>query len=520
MRPLGLLVFLAGLCEASRLFIKPENAVSYTDSRTPYPLNFTESQFANALGTSYWTATFLTASDHHQYLIVSHALVSFLGDEKPDLTARYSVLDMTDASRLLIEYPSFGFKALADDSVSTIQAWGEGPDFGFNFTFNATTRALCRQEIGNIDNEHCRKDILDAQNLGIDAFAINFDQYAWWSNGTVDRLFDNADELGFKIFFSFDMSGSYFSSPDQYAAYLDDHLSRESYYTYNGRVIPSFYQSTPSSTFFDKYPELDGMLNWNSWPQIAEGKIIVSTDDDKTYQQAAKNSGKLFMMGLSPLQFKHFDPNNNWYRIGEQNLEYRFGQVLEVQPDMLEIQTWNDAGESHYMGNIWPEAMDGDAIPAYTDGYDHTGYWEVLPSFIQAWKRGDTTTEKMVPTNGARAQGVFWHHTLLTTADCSSDGLGKPDGINNAENVVTGVILVAEGQTGLTVSALSGSAQLGTKDLVPGFNRFTFTDMTTGTVSVRVLSGDGVLAERPGPLQVLGSSSVCNYNYQVVGLSA
>ncbi|KAK7426687.1 hypothetical protein QQZ08_006865 [Neonectria magnoliae] len=179
-----------------------------------------------------------------------------------------------------------------------------------------------------------------------------------------DRLFDNADELGFKIFFSFDMSGSYFSSPDQYAAYLDDHLSRESYFTYNDvpfvstfggesvssdqwknlrnavgdiLIVPSFYQSTPSSTFFDKYPELDGMFNWNSWPQIAEGKVIVSTDDDKTYQQAAKNSGKLFMMGLSPLQFKHFDPNNNWYRRGEQNREYRFGQVLEVQPDMLEI---------------------------------------------------------------------------------------------------------------------------------------------------------------------------------------
>ncbi|KPM35510.1 hypothetical protein AK830_g11060 [Neonectria ditissima] len=401
--------------------------------------------------------------------------------------------------------------------------------------------------IGNIDNEHCRKDILDAQSLGIDAFAINFDQYAWWSNGTVDRLFDNADELGFKIFFSFDMSGSYFGSPDQYAKYLDDHLSRDSYYTYNDvplvstfggesvssdqwkdlrntvgdiLIVPAFYQSTPSSTFFDNYPELDGVFNWNSWPQIAEGKVAVSTKDDKTYQEAAKKSGKLFMMGLSPLQFKHFDSSNNWYRRGERNLEYRFGQVLEVQPDMLEIQTWNDAGESHYVGNIWPEAMDGDAIPAYTDGYNHTGYWEVLPSFIKAWKRGDTSTEGMVPTNGAAAQGVFWHHTLLTTSDCSSDGLGKPAGIENINNVVTGVVLVAEGQTGLTVSVLSGSTQLGTKDLVAGFNRFRFTNMTTGTINVQVLNGNNVVVEGSGPLQVLGSSSVCNYNYQVVGLSA
>ncbi len=55
-------------------------------------------------------------------------------------------------------------------------------------------------------------------------------------------------------------------------------------------------------------------------------------------------------MGASPLQFKHMDSSDNWYRRGEANLENRFGEVLKLQPDMLELQTWNDAGESHYMG--------------------------------------------------------------------------------------------------------------------------------------------------------------------------
>ena len=143
------------------------------------------------------------------------------------------------------------------------------------------------------------------------------------------------------------------------------------------------------------------------------------------------------MMGLSPLQYKHTDAGSNWYRRGEQNLEYRFGQVLQLQPDMLELQTWNDAGESHYMGNIWPEPIAGSTIPAYTDGYDHTGYWQVLAPFIKAFKRGDTDTSSIFPTNGKVAQGVFWHHTLLTSGDCSSDGMGKPSGLQNAEDEVT-----------------------------------------------------------------------------------
>ncbi|KAH8685138.1 hypothetical protein BGZ61DRAFT_55820 [Ilyonectria robusta] len=124
----------------------------------------------------------------------------------------------------------------------------------------------------------------------------------------------------------------------------------------------------------------------------------------------------------------------------------------------------------------------------------------------------------MVPTNGATAQGAFWHHTLLTTADCSSDTMGKPAGIENADNVVTGIILVAEGQTGLTVSVSSGSTVSGTNNLVEGFNKFAFADMTTGTVMVEVHNGDAVVVKGSGPIPVADSSSVCNYNFQVVAL--
>jgi glucan endo-1,3-alpha-glucosidase len=125
-------------------------------------------------------------------------------------------------------------------------------------------------------------------------------------------------------------------------------------------------------------------------------------------------------MGVSPLQFKHIDSGDNWYRRGEENLEYRFGQVLSMQPDFIELQTWNDAGESHYMGNSWPEPIAGTAIVGYTQNYDHTGYWQILPAFIKAYKSGATTTSTMYPTNGAIAQGTFWHHTLLAAGVSSS----------------------------------------------------------------------------------------------------
>ena len=262
-------------------------------------------------------------------------------------------------------------------------------------------------------------------------------------------------------------------------------------------------------------------MNWNSWPYNTQGKIAVLANDDTTYLDAAHAAGKTFMMGVSPLQFKHWTASMNWYRRGEGNLENRFGQVLNLQPDMVELQTWNDAGESHYMGNAWPEAMTNTPFPAYTSAYDHTGYQQILPAFIHAFKSGATTTNTMFPTNGKTVQGVFWHHTLLAGADCGADPLGKPAGADIVEDKVTAVVLVAAGSTTLSIKISSGGTVLGTQSLVPGYNSFVVGGLTTGTVVTTVqdsASAGATVATGTGPIAVVNQSNLCNYNFQVVAL--
>lgn len=289
--------------------------------------------------------------------------------------------------------------------------------------------------------------------------------------------------------------------------------------------VPSFQDTSASSDYFtNRFPTLDGCLNWNSWVNSDQFTASAPTDDDTTYLTAAHNSGKTFIMGLSPLQFKHIDQSQNWYRRGEANLEVRFGQVLSLQPDMLEIQTWNDAGESHYMGNSWPEPLGSDTSPIslYSKDYDHTGYWQILQSFIKVWKAGDTDTTNMVPTNGKAAQGTFWHHTLLKNGDCSGDilGLGKPTGWQGVEDIVTAVVLVAKGSQGLKAQISVGGRLLGTQDLHDGYNTMVVKGIPTGTVRMSVLDGSGAtVVKGQGPLDVVGQSNLCNYNFQVVGLS-
>ena len=281
--------------------------------------------------------------------------------------------------------------------------------------------------------------------------------------------------------------------------------------------MPGFFKAKPSDNFFDDKSNIDGVFNWNSWPTASAGKVDVSIADDKTYKTAA-GSSKLFMLGMSPLQFKHMDSGNNWYARGEGNFENRIEQALSLQPDMIELQTWNDAGESHYMGNVWPEPMtNSESIRAYVEDYDHTGYKEILPAFIKAWKRGDTTPEGMVPTNGKSVQGTFWHHTLTVGADCS-DPLGKPSDVENAEDAVTGVIVVAKGKTGLIAVVNNGDKELGKKTLVEGFNKFKVNGLGAGKVQVEVWDGTTMIGGGYGKLEVATSSNLCNYNFQVVGI--
>lgn len=396
--------------------------------------------------------------------------------------------------------------------------------------------------IGEIFEDHCEQDIKDAKALGLDAFAMNIDHLESWATNTVDRLFKHADELGFGLFFSFDHN--YFNNPATYAQYLKPFISKKSYYKYNGKplvstfggesvsnqqwsdlkktvgdiaLVPGFFKATPSDNPLDSKSNLDGIFNWNSWPDASAGKAEVSTTDDKKYMSAAHNKGKVFMLGMSPVQFKHMDAGNNWYARGEGNFENRIPQALALQPDMIELQTWNDAGESHYMGNVWDEPMtNSPAIKAQVNGYDHTGYQQIIPAFIKAFKRGDTTTANMVPTNGKDVQGAFWHHTLTVGAKCN-DALGKPRDIENAEDAVSGAILVAKGKTGLTAVVNNGDKELGKVKLVEGYNKFKVTGLGAGKVQVEVWDGSTMVGGGYGPKEVLTSSASCNYNFQVVG---
>lgn len=83
------------------------------------------------------------------------------------------------------------------------------------------------------------------------------------------------------------------------------------------------------------------------------------------------------------------------------------------------------------------------------------------------------------------------------------------------------MVLVAAGITTYTITITSGGTTLGSQKLVPGYNAYSVSGLTTGTVAVTVTdsaSNAGVVSGT-GPLAVVDASDVCNFNFQVVPLA-
>jgi glucan endo-1,3-alpha-glucosidase len=222
---------------------------------------------------------------------------------------------------------------------------------------------------------------------------------------------------------------------------------------------------------------------------------------------------------MSGLQFKHLDSSQNWYRRGELTLAERIPQVLDLQPDFLEILTWNDAGESSYIGNVWPETIFA-SCAAYTDNFNHTGWQAILTPFISAYKNGAINVADVVPLDGALAAGVFWYRSILTTATCAGDPLGKPSGWSNAEDVVNVAVLLSARAAGARIHVYSGGALIGSRTGREGLNAWKIPGLTTGSVQVEVTEvyGSTVLLSGAGSMNVTADAAICNYNYQVTAL--
>jgi glucan endo-1,3-alpha-glucosidase len=200
---------------------------------------------------------------------------------------------------------------------------------------------------------------------------------------------------------------------------------------------------------FENHPVLDGAFSWSAW---APGNDYKNLDEDNIYMDGARRNGKIYMAGVSPWFFTHFS-YKNWIYKSEVLFQTRWEEIVQRQPDLVEIITWNDYGESHYIGPI-----DG-AFPAgsevWTIGYDHTAWLDMASYYIAAYKQGSFP-------NVQNDKVYFWYRTHSKN-DNRNDGTGRPNNADWAEdNVVVHALLSQNSQILVSIggqtTTLNGNA--------------------------------------------------------------
>ncbi|KAF2757998.1 glycoside hydrolase [Pseudovirgaria hyperparasitica] len=265
--------------------------------------------------------------------------------------------------------------------------------------------------IGNVDSYSVNQwssEIKIAQAARIDGFILNTAADKATHESTIANAFTAAEYLNFKLAFSFDYLAQGPWAPHDVTDLLNRYGQRKAHFKVNGAPLvstfegpgksgdwPSIRASVKGGIHFvpawtslgpsgfaadDKIGVTDGAFSWDMWPR---GAHDVSAAQDHSWKKTVAD--KTFMMGVSPWFYTRLPSfGKAWLWRGDDMWHQRWQQVLDVQPDIVQIVTWNDYGESHYIGPRTGAVPPG--ADAYVNDMPHDGFRDLLPYYIARYK--------------------------------------------------------------------------------------------------------------------------------------
>ncbi|KAG8958693.1 hypothetical protein FRC03_008903 [Tulasnella sp. 419] len=276
-----------------------------------------------------------------------------------------------------------------------------------------------------------------ALEQGIDAFALNLGS-DWWQEPRIQDAYDVArDQLQskFKLFFSFDITvmdcwsqagadrmRSLINKYANHAAQLRDTKTNKIIVSTFGGEACTFGRGSPNAgwnyaikenmpptlflpSFFSdpiylgNFPCTDGDFHWNGGWTL--GNFPVNWDADARHKQYTASKPQ-YMTSVSPWFFTHYGPNSwnkNWiYRGDDHHYARRWEDLVahRSEVDIVQIVTWNDYGESSYIG---PIGVDQPNSQQWVNGFDHQGWLSMTGYYVKAFKQGQypaVTADKVV----------------------------------------------------------------------------------------------------------------------------
>ncbi|PQE07911.1 alpha-1,3-glucanase mutanase protein [Rutstroemia sp. NJR-2017a WRK4] len=385
-------------------------------------------------------------------------------------------------------------------------------------------------------------DIKLAKSAGIDAFALNI--------GTEDSTdtqlsyaYASAASNNFKVFISFDFNFWSTSAAADVGAKVAKYASHPGQLRVDGKVFVSSFVGTgvdvevvrttsKTPIFFapnftpggpGSFAGLDGAFNWVGWPNNganrapSAGANFSVADGDQAYISALR--GKDYIAPVSPWFNTHYGAevpySKNWIFPSEGLYAQRWQEILTLGPRFVEIVTWNDYGESHYVGPLASPHVD-DGNSKWTKNMPHGGWLQLAIPFIKAFH--DSKPSPAISTD----QLIYWYRpnplsldcdatdTTMLPADNSSGNYynGKPNGWETVSDSVFVTTLLT---SPADISVLSGSSAYH-YSAPAGVSTFTV-PMSVGKQQFALLRNNKIFQSAVSKRDVTNTCGCGNYNF-------
>ncbi|KAL7419081.1 hypothetical protein Q5752_005917 [Cryptotrichosporon argae] len=381
-------------------------------------------------------------------------------------------------------------------------------------------------------------EIAEAQAAGIDGFAMNLGA-AQYEYDSISYAYPAAAAAGFKMFFSFDFTAfscSSYADGQTVANLINQYKGSSAQATYNGKTLVSTFsgdacyfgqgsvadgwnnvvRALVGSMFlvpsifsdvstFSAATWFDGELNWNSgWPM---GSADLTTASDVSYIAAL--GSKTYMPAVSPCFFTYYGAssyNKDWiYRSDNWLLATRMEALIGMRNSFpfVELISWNDFGESHYIG---PIAIDTNqpSSSSWVDGFPHTAWLGLLAYYAPALKTGVYPA----PTD----QLYLWSRPHSKNATPSAPTNPKPTYWDYTDDNLYAIAILA---SPATVTVTSGT-NYATYYLNKGVNKIALAS-AVGTITGKIVRNGATVKsyDSTGAFSYTATPVDYNFNYFV-----
>ena len=166
---------------------------------------------------------------------------------------------------------------------------------------------------------------------------------------------------------------------------------------------------------------------------------------------------------------------------------------------MIEIVSWNDYGESSYIGPIKGAQPNSQA---WVDGFDHSAFLDLTKYFSTAYKTGSYPTIE-------EDKLYLFARPHAKDATATADSVAKPTNADMAEDALFGIVLASEAGD-VTVTA---GNNVWTAQVQPGLSQVSV-PLSAGDGMGMTLSRNGqtVVQLNPGEFTFEASPSTYNFN--------